>query len=100
MKERLRRYGWMGLFLLGGITGAVSSRLLRSTEATRVLIYAPRGARECKMAFSIETRAAWGGLPAIGDGGGSFACDERSEVAPRLWVACRCPDDGRPSDLH
>jgi hypothetical protein len=98
MKAGMRRYGWIGVFLLGGVTGAITSRALRSTEDIRVLLYAPQGVRECKMNFSIETTAAWGGFPAIGDGGGAFACDYRGEVSPGLWVACNCLDDGRVPD--
>ncbi len=95
MKQGMRRYGWIGVFLLGGVTGAISSWALRNRQDTRVLLYAPQGVRECKMHFSIETTAAWGGFPAIGDGGGVFACDERAEVSPGLFVSCLCSDDGR-----
>ena len=90
MKERMRRFGWIGGFLLGIAIGAVSYHALRPTERTLVLIYAPQGARECKMKFSVEIQEAWNKFPAIADGGGVLACDQRREVDPGLWVECMC----------
>lgn len=81
----------------GGILGLAASRFLSPSERSIVFIHAGSGARECRMAFSIETRAAWGGPASTGDGGGTLRCDEKSEVAPGLWVGCECPpDQGSP----
>ena len=92
MMKLMRRYGWIGILLLGAAIGAVSYRALRPTVNRLVLLYAPQGVRECKIAFSIDTQAAWGGFPVIADGGGMLACDQRSEVDPGLWVGCKCRD--------
>jgi len=93
MKKRMRRFGWIGIFLLGCVVGAVFYRVLQPTENIRVFLHAPQGVRECKMKFSIETEEALGGW-VIADGGGVFACGQRSEVAPGLWVACKCLETG------
>ncbi len=95
MKQGMRRYRWVGILLLGGAIGIVSYRALRPTENTVVVLYAPQGVRECKMNFSIETHAVIGGSPVIADGGGLFACGQRREVDPGLWVVCICLDDRR-----
>ena len=97
MKRGMSRYGWIGIFLLGGAVGIASYRALRPTENTLVVLYAPQGVRECKMNFSIETTAAWGGFPVIAHGGGVFACDERGEIDPGLWVSCLCLHDREPT---
>jgi hypothetical protein len=97
MKKGMRRYGWVGMLVLGGIIGVVSYRALRPTERALVWIFAPQGVRQCKMAVSIETEAVVGGS-VTADGKGVLACDQRSEVNPGLWVGCMCLDGDSTSE--
>ena len=51
--------------------------------------------RQCTLGFAIETNFL--GQISTTDGfGNPLHCDERAELAPRVWVECYCPRSDDP----
>lgn len=97
MHEMKKRLPWILLVSLSTIILGQCFFILKEHGKEMIIhLHADSVKRHCQFAFSMQY-SFLGRVGAFADGGGApIACDERVELAPRVWVDCYCPTSGDP----